>query len=879
MATIPLPDTKAVSEPTRAFQARRAQLLETVKTVDAYEFLESHAAAVDEYFRSSFAQSAVGPQMGIMNNPYALIALGGYGRGEQCVYSDIDLLFLFENRVPAEAEALVREIIYPLWDMGLEVGHATRSIKECIQLARQDLEVLTALLDGRFICGMSPLFHRLMERLRHKLISVNPARLIAALEESNQRRHVRFGDSAYLLEPNLKEGQGGLRDYHTMLWVARIQSDAKSSRDLEYYGYLSNDEYAELQRSLSFVWSVRNQLHLLMGRKLDQLHLEHQNRLAEVMNVSQVNGHLPVEMLMGDLHGHMEFIKQCYRMFIYELDQRKRLKRKNKALKETLVPGLKFNRGLLNFVSPEAILKEPLLLIYIFVESAVHKAPLSAEARRLIKEFGDMVDEPGFRHSPEVVEAFERVLARPVSGFNVLNDMLETGFLAHFIPEFKGVTNRIQFDQYHLYPVARHLLLSVRHLKTIATARGDGSGDPLGPKIYHEIRHKKALLWATLLHDIGKAEAAGGHSERGAEMAARILTERGLAESDVETAAFLVREHLTLFETATRRDINDEETALYVARRIVKPERLKMLYLLSVADAMATGPKAWNDWTASLMRSLFLRTLNVMEKGELVSKKALRVIAEKKERILVASRSAQEREDNLRLMEFMSPRYLLHTPSQEIPRHIELFDRLGERPFVWRIDPSADGKTRTITLCAKDRPGLLSRVAGILTLNSINILDFRIFTWRNNVALDIFDVQAPPDLIFEDERWQRVERHLLAALNDEMDLSSELADKQGGFRTLQAKEMTKNRPQKVIIDNETSSFFTIIEVIAWDFPGLLYRITDAIFRCRLDIWVAKIANQVDQVVDVFYVRSFDGEKVDSAEEESQIRETIGAILQ
>ena len=226
----------------------------------------------------------------------------------------------------------------------------------------------------------------------------------------------------------------------------------------------------------------------------------------------------------------------------------------------------------------------------------------------------------------------------------------------------------------------------------------------------------------------------------------------------------------------------------------------------------------------------------------------------------------------------MSPRYLLHTPSQEIPEHIELYRRLGERPFVWRIDKSPDGKTRTITLCAQDRPGLLSRVAGVLTLNNINILDFRIFTWRNNVALDIFDVHAPPDQIFEDERWQRVERNLVAALKDELDLSSELASRQGGFRTIQAKEMTKSRPQKVIIDNKTSSFFTIIEVIAWDFPGLLYRITDAIFRCRLDIWVAKIAGQVDQVVDVFYVRSFDGEKVDSPEEETQIRETIGAIL-
>ncbi|MFZ1982823.1 MAG: [protein-PII] uridylyltransferase, partial [Desulfatitalea sp.] len=501
---MPLPDTMESTPPTEAFKARRKQLLSMVATLSAQDFLKAHAAAVDEYFLFSFAHSTVGPRMGIMRNPYAMIALGGYGRSEQCVYSDIDLLFLFENKVPAEAEALVREIIYPLWDMGLEVGHATRSIKECIQLARQDMEVLTALLDGRFVCGMSPLYHQLMDRLRVKLLTPKPAQIINWLVETNQERHARFGDSAYLLEPNLKEGQGGLRDYHTMLWIARIHSNVKQSRDLEYYGYLSSDEYQRLSRSLDFVWSVRNQLHLLIGRKLDQLHLEHQTRLAEAMEIKGINGHLPVERLLGDLHGHMEFIKQCYSVFIYELDQRKRLKRKNKALKTTEVPGLKFNRGMLNFVSPEAVLNDPLLLVKIFVESAVHKAPLSAEARRLIGEFADVVSQAWFRRSPEVAEAFERVLARPMTEFNALYAMLDTGFLVRYIPEFKDLVNRIQFDQYHLYPVARHLLLAVGLLVQIGTAK-DEERDTLGQRFYQEIRSKRVLLWAALLHDIGKA--------------------------------------------------------------------------------------------------------------------------------------------------------------------------------------------------------------------------------------------------------------------------------------------------------------------------------------------------------------------------------------
>ena len=857
------------------FKDQRDALISRFEAMEAHDFLRLHASQVDEYFLSSFAQSEIGPQMGIMKNPYVLIALGGYGRAEQCVFSDIDLLFLFEKKVPPEAEGLVREIVYPLWDMGLEVGHATRSIKECLKLARQDFEVLTSLLDGRFICGMSPLYHNLMEQLRTKLINIKPEKIVAMLTDSNRERHEKFGDSAYLLEPNLKEGQGGLRDYHTMLWIAKIQSNIKQARDLEYFGYLSHLEYQSLEQSLGFIWNVRNHIHRMMGRKCDQLHLENQVGLAEKMKIEGHNGHLPVEILMGQLHGHMEFIKQCYGIFLYELDQKRRLKRKNKALKVTQVPGLKFNRGMLNFISPEAILNDPCLLVRIFLESASQSAPLNVEARRLVRDFGHLIQAPEFRNNPEMVRMFEKVMARPSKPFDPLHAMLDTGFIINFIPEFKGVVGRIQFDRYHLYPVAHHLLLTVQLLKEMGMSR-DRDPENLNHKLYLELRNKKNLLWAALLHDIGKAEPSSGHSGRGAAMAQKILTEKGLPLSDVDTVVFLVQEHLLLFETATRRDINDEETAIYTAKQIGKIERLKMLYLLSVADAKATGPKAWNDWTASLLRSLFLKTLNVLEKGELVSRKAIRTIEQKKERIFTTAHNKTDSQVLEKLVPFMSPRYLLHTPSMEIPGHIKLYQQLGEKSFVWQIAPSPEADLRTVTICAKDRPGLLSKIAGTLTLNNINILDVRIFTWRNNIALDIFEVEAPPDRLFEEERWNKAARQLQQALDGEMDLNAELAQKQNRFRSLQ--QTTKARPQKVVVDNETSSFFTIVEVTAWDFPGLLFQITDALFRCQLDIWVAKIATRVDQVVDVFYVRSFDGEKVDRPEQEAAIQKTVEEVL-
>jgi len=858
----------------RVLKKGRADLIDKLLAGEAPGFLDDHAHLIDDYFRQSYEKSVVGPKMDIAKNPYAVVALGGYGRGEQCVYSDVDLLFLFEKKVPRVAEDLVREIIYPLWDMGLDVGHATRSIKECIAMARKDFEVLTSILDARFICGMSPLFMKLMDQIRAKFINLKPDMIISWLVASNRERHRRFGDSSYLLEPNFKEGQGGLRDYHTMLWIAKIKSGIKQRRDLEYYGYFSHDDYARLSDALGYIWNVRNRFHLMMNRKSDQIHLEQQRKLAEVMGVASVNGHLPVERLLGELHGHMEFLKQQHEMFLFEMEQQKRLKRKNKGLKTTDIKGLKFNRGMLNFTSPEKILNNPRLLIDIFVESAVQKAPLSSEAKRLVQDFGHLVD-ASFRNDPEVVRQFERILIRSQRAFEVLNQMLNTGFLVRFIPEFKGVVNRIQFDQYHLYPVARHLLYTIRIMKDFDTG-APAPADPLAVEIYRELKKKKLLLWAALLHDVGKGEAAGGHSERGAAMAEKLLLEKGINPADARTVGFLVEHHLLLIQNATRRDINDEETSISLARIIKKVETLKMLYLLTVADSMATGPKAWNEWTSSLLRNLFLRVLNILEHGELASGKAVRIV-EKKRQAVIDAKGAEMSTDRLEtLLGFMSPRYMLYTPVDHIPCHLSLYDALGDRPFVWEIETADGADTRTVTICAKDRPGLISRIAGVFTLNNIDILDVQVFTWRNNIALDVFEVNPPPDPLFEDERWDRARRNLEEALTGGMDLGQALLRKQNDTTPIQP--YTAHRPTEIVVDNETSSFFTIVEVVAFDFPGLLFRVTDALFKCGLDIWVAKIATKVDQVVDVFYVRDFDGQKVDAPQQVDAVKAAIMEIL-
>ena len=838
------------------------------------DFLKQHARILDDYFRRAFESSMVGPRMDISKNPYAIIALGGYGREEQCIHSDVDLLFLFKKRVPPEAEGLIKEMVYPLWDIGLDVGYATRSLKECLALASRDFEILTPILDARFICGWSLLYSDLMDKVRQKITGKRSRTIINWLVERNNARHAQFGDSAYLLEPNLKEGQGGLRDYHTMLWIGQIEMNMNQPRDLEYLGLLSHEEFQTLSASLAFIWNVRNRIHQLCGRKCDQLNFENQIKLADAMNYKQINGQQPVERFLGDLHGRMESLKQQHLMFLHELGlEKKRRRKKRKSQKQTRADGLEVIKwGMLNFEAPEKIIESPDLLMKIFVESARLKIPLSAEAKRLVRDFLPQVNAK-FRKSEPIVKAFERILGAPAPEFNVLNEMLNTGFLVRFIPEFRSILNRIQYDEYHLYPVDKHLLRTVKTIKNFGTAK-DSSLEPLCGQIYGELKNKLPLLWAGLLHDIGKGQAEEGHAESGAEMIKKLLTTKGLDSNVVDSVAFLVREHLLLIKTATRRDIYDEETSIFVARRIKDVERLKMLYLLTVADSISTGPMAWNQWTAALLRDFFLKVLNVLEKGELATAEAVEIVEKKKTAIIATAESTKAQNQLTALMEVMSPRYLLYMPTDEIKAHIKLYDRLGDNEFIWDIKRSADANTRTVTICAKDRPGLISRIAGVFTLHNIDILDVQVFTWRNTIALDIFMVKPPPDQIMEDEKWKRAQKKLAGALVDKLDLAAALKKKVPVFG--QFGQHVSRKPHRIRVDNKSSSFFTIIEVFTYDFPGLLFNISDALFRSGLNIWVAKIATKADQVVDVFYVWDLNGQKID---EPDQVAEIKAAILE
>ncbi len=832
------------------------------------EFLEKHSLILDEYIYTVFEESITARKMTVSGNAFAIIALGGYGRKEQCIHSDIDLLILFDKAVPPEVEAFVQELLYPLWDTRFEVGYAVRNIAECLQMAFERFDILTTILDARFICGASLIYSSFIEKFRSELSTKHMKGTLNYLFEHGERRHFDFGDSTYLISPDLKSGFGGLRDYHTLLWYAKIKSDIKTRRDLEYYGFLSHFEYTTLVESLNDIWKIRNFLHSITKRKCDTLHFEYQAELAGLLGYRSRKRQPDVERFLGDLHTRMDFLKQIHQITFEDILGSFRLKKDSDTSRSTKTEGLVIRKRRLHFSNTVVILQKPDLLIKIFLESGRRKIPLSIEARRVVSEFLHLVDDD---LKKSCIKIFNKIIALSHSEFNVLNVMLVTGILGKFIPEFTFIINKIQYNHYHLFPVDKHSIRCVQIINSFKEP-GDSMMSTLYSSVFKEVRNKNTLLFVALLHDIGKSDPAKEHSKTGARIAKPILERFGFNSTDIQDAVFLIENHLVLIKTATRRDISDEETAVYLANKIVKIRLLRMLYLLTVADSQATGPKAWNEWTENLLKDLFLKTMGILKKGELASKKTQRLIDKKKNETLKFLSEPGDKNETSLLLESMSRRYLVYIPAQSIAEHILLYRNLGGKAFVWKVSKDGGPDFRTVSICGKDVPGFYSKIAGVFFLNGLDIIGSQAYSFGEEHVLDIFTVKPPKDRLFETEKWEKAEADLIQALQDDHFLDNALGRIP---RTLTVSSGKNPEPNTVRIDNDTSSFFTIIEVFTYDFPGLLFSVTNALYRSRTNVNVAMVATKVDQVIDIFYVRSLDnGAKIETEQELEQIKTAI-----
>lgn len=834
------------------------------------DFEKSYSSIMDQYFRRGFQESVLGDKLFQGNRPFALVAVGGYGRRELCLQSDIDVMILFSSKIPSEAKDLSNEFFLPLWDLGLDLGYGIRNYKDCLALARSEFEVLTSMMDARFICGDSPLFLSLMEKLNKKVIPGKKTAFGRWLEAQDRIRMDAFGDATYLLEPNLKEGMGGLRDYHHILWLSRALFHSEILRDLERSGKLSQNEYQELNKNLRFIWLVRNHLHDLSGRKNDCLGFEYQQDIAKRLGFQDRKNLIAVEQFLGKLHASMESIKSLHRAFTKSNLPQGRGDRKAAPKKETK-EGFHLFYDEVDFDSDMSIEASPHLLFRIFEQSALSDHDLSIKAMRLVREFLYLVDDT-FRRLDESTQSFLRILNADYAA-GALDQMFETCFLDAFIPEFGHVKDRVQFDTYHLYPVGRHLLETFRYLNQLAHQK-----DMLLLDTFSDLADPEALFLAGLLHDIGKQ--GKDHAVRGVGIAKNILKRFKYDSHKTEEILLLIRHHLFLVETATRRDLNDEKVVVQCARTIGTVERLKMLYLLTCADAKATGPRAWNDWVANLVQELFFKILHILEKGELATQDATHLVEETRGRVRRLLKNEMAPQDMEKCFEVMSPQYLLYTTPREIAGHMVMVNKLKEKwhrkdtkAFILETRSSESNESWIVTFLAKDRPGVFSDLAGVLALNNINILSAQIHTWRDGTALDIFRVSSPPDPIHPEKTWERTRKDLENTMKGKLDLAYRLDRKSG--RSILSAHNPAPLPPRVTIDNDASDFFTLIEVFADDSVGLLYRITRILFDLRLDIRIAKISTKVDQLADVFYVRDLDGQKV---EDPGQVEEIKGALL-
>ena len=841
-------------------------------------FPESYTEIIDHYFRRAHQESGTGDSLFREKSPFALIAMGGYGRKELCLHSDIDIMVLFNKKVPSRAKDLAKEILFPLWDLGFELGYGIRSIKDCIALAKNDFAMLTSMMDSRFLAGDFPLYISFAEDIRKKIIVKKTVALKDWLNDSDVRRMETFGDASYLLEPNLKEGIGGLRDYHHILWLAQAFFQLRSPEDLERKEKLTHNEYQELKKRLKFIRLVRNHLHQLSGRKNDRLGFEYQEKIARKLGFRDKDDLLAVEQFMGQLHSYMATVKSLHRSFERSNFPRKKDYRGNGGAQ---VPdNFSINNGEVNFSAEEDVSSDPYLLIDIFALSSKLGCPLSRESKKLVGECLYLVND-SFRKSERAGKIFRKIINEPQHTFETLDQMMEVGFLDRLIPEFGRIKDHVQFDTYHIYPVGRHSLQTVNYLKSLPSEQ-----DLLLRNIFVELQCPGRLFLAGLFHDIGKFGKE--HALKGSEIVREILRRLGCADEEIEEISLLIRHHLFLVEVATRRDLNDEKLVVQCARQIGAPEVLKMLYLLTWADSRATGPKAWNEWTANLVRELFFKILHILEKGELAAPDASRKAERVKSEVRRDITSDLDEGILNHYLEAMSPRYLLNTSSRDIVRHLGMIERhkqeeediesgntrkAGPGSVVFATEKDTAGDCWEITVLSRDRPGLFFKIAGVLAINNINILSAEIYTWRDGTTVDIFRVTNPIDTILVNEIWKKAEQDLRNALTGRLSLEYRLARK-AAPSILSDPTKPRRRPE-VMVDNGGSDFFTIIEVFADDRVGLLFQVTRTLFDLHLDIRIAKISTKADQVADIFYVRDLEGQKVEDPE---HIEEIKGALM-
>jgi [protein-PII] uridylyltransferase len=806
----------------------------------------------------------------------AIIAVGGYGRGELAPYSDIDLLFLLPYKRTPHTEQVVEYLLYLLWDLGLKIGQSTRSVDECLRQAKSDLTIRTALLEARYLWGDQALFNEFKKRFDSDIVKGSAAQFVASKLAERDARHKRLGDSRYQLEPNIKEGKGGLRDLHTLFWIAKYIYRTDDVGKLVDLGVLSAEESQRFDRAQKFLWTVRCHIHYLAGRAEERLTFDLQTEIGRRMGYTDHAGSRGVERFMKHYFLVAKDIGDLTRIFcaILEADQKhkRRLSWVRWGNGRRSLGGFVVDGEWLTIASEDFFKKNLPALLRLFHVAQQHELDIHPRALRAASLSLRLINQQ-LRDNLEANRLFLEILTSRKDPETALRRMNEAGVLGRFIPDFGRVVAQMQYDMYHVYTVDEHTLFAIGILHKIESGLLKEEL-PLATQLMPTIVSRRALYLAVLLHDIAKGRG-GDHSEIGEQIALKLGPRLGLSAEETETVAWLVRWHLLMSGTAFKLDIGDRQTIGNFVERVQSPERLKLLLVLTVADIRAVGPKVWNGWKAALLRELYHRAIELISGG---------LSGEGRESRAAAAQAAARRLlpdfSEPEFATFVSRGYSYYWLSFDAPTHSRHARLMREAeasgaPLTVekRVDPYRS--VTEITLYTADHPGLFSRIAGALAVSGANIVDAKIITMSNGMALDTFWVQDSNGGPFD-----RPDKLAKLAVVFENVLSGDLKP----HRELSHPPAFPSRTRvfmvtpRVLLDNKASGSHTVIEVNGRDRPGLLFEVTRALTGLNLQVSSAKISTYGEKVVDVFYVKDLFGHKIEHSAKLAEIQRTLEVVL-
>jgi len=799
-----------------------------------------------------------------------LVAVGGYGRGELNPCSDIDIMFLHDGTQPKQkVEDMAQKLLYFLWDMRLDVGYSVRTVTDCVEMAAADSTVKTALMDVRYLIGSRPLFNSLHKVIFTQILTKSSDKFIKEKLGDMKARREKYGSTVYLLEPNLKEGEGGLRDLQTAMWAARVKFKFDSPKELIIKGVLNEEELDTYYAALDYLWRIRNELHYFNGRKNDQLTFDAQVHLAAFFGYSDRGKVLAVEDFMRDYYRHANRVEHFASSLVSRCIWRDEgaLKILGYFVRRPVGDGCFVLKGELIVPDESVVEKNPTVLMRIFELAQKHGVGLNVRVKGLVRRNLALVNDK-FRRNREVNQSFLAILRSPKEVAETLRRMHHLEILNRYIPELEHIYCKVQHDMYHIYTVDIHTLFAVEEAERMLTGQSRKTL-PFACEVAGQIGKPELLLLAVLFHDIGKGEG-GGHAEKGAAMIPTIARRMGLSKEGTERLEFLVRQHLLFAHISQRRDLNDERMIVQFARQMETSENLKMLYLLTVADVRAVGSDVWTTWKALLFQELYEKAFSVLERGEFrleASSERVKGVIKKVAVLLEDDYPATAVREELKAMPV---RLLLSNDAPLIADHARLLLGLESSDVLMKIAHQQESGCSEFTICTHDMPGLFSRITGVMAANGVNILGAQINTSRNGKVLDILQVNSPQGFLITDEqRWQKVQEDMRRVIHGEADVA-ELVEKRQRPSLLTARPAPRF-PTRVEFDNEVSVGYTVIDIYTHDKVGLLYLITSTLTHLGLYIGVSKISTKVDQVADVFYVRDIFGHKILAEEKLAEIK--------